>query len=86
MRPLGFEPAIPISKRPQNHALDRAATAVGLKFTHVTKYETGSEESNLIELATAVVEFRVNSRGFVSIGIKFHSFEHFLLGLRFEPG
>jgi len=26
MPPMGFEPAIPASERPQNHALDRAAT------------------------------------------------------------
>jgi hypothetical protein len=25
----GFEPAIPASKRPQTHALDRAATGIG---------------------------------------------------------
>jgi hypothetical protein len=24
-----FEPAIPVSERPQTHALDRAATAIG---------------------------------------------------------
>jgi hypothetical protein len=27
--PAGFEPAIPASERPQTHALDRAATAIG---------------------------------------------------------
>ena len=27
--PAGFEPAIPLSERPQNHALDRAATGIG---------------------------------------------------------
>jgi hypothetical protein len=30
MTPVGFEPAIPVSERPQTHALDRAATAIGL--------------------------------------------------------
>jgi len=29
MPPAGFEPAIPASKRPQTHALDRAATGTG---------------------------------------------------------
>ena len=29
MSPAGFEPAIPASERPQTHALDRAATAIG---------------------------------------------------------
>jgi hypothetical protein len=27
--PVGFEHAIPVSKRPQTHALDRAATGIG---------------------------------------------------------
>jgi hypothetical protein len=27
--PVGFEPAIPASERPQTHALDRAATGIG---------------------------------------------------------
>jgi hypothetical protein len=27
--PVGFEPAIPASMRPQNHTLDRAATGIG---------------------------------------------------------
>jgi hypothetical protein len=30
MHPMGFEPAILSSERPQSHALDRAATGVGL--------------------------------------------------------
>jgi hypothetical protein len=29
MPTVGFEPAIPVSERPQNDALDRAATAIG---------------------------------------------------------
>jgi hypothetical protein len=29
--PTGFEPAIPASERPQTHALDRAATAIGCR-------------------------------------------------------
>ena len=29
MLPAGFEPAIPARKRPQTHALDRAATGIG---------------------------------------------------------
>ena len=29
MPPARFEPAIPISERPQTHALDRAAAGVG---------------------------------------------------------
>jgi len=30
MSPAGFEPAIPASKRPQTHALDRAATGLDI--------------------------------------------------------
>ena len=29
MPPMEFEPAIPARERPQTHALDRAATAIG---------------------------------------------------------
>jgi hypothetical protein len=29
MPPVGFEPAIPVSKRPKTHALDRMDTAIG---------------------------------------------------------
>jgi hypothetical protein len=29
MPPVGFEPTIPASDRPQNHALDRTATGIG---------------------------------------------------------
>jgi len=28
----GFEPAIPASKRSQTHALDRAATGIGMRY------------------------------------------------------
>jgi hypothetical protein len=34
MPPAGFEPAIPASERPQTHALDRAATVIGLIKEH----------------------------------------------------
>ena len=30
MPPVGFEPAIAASERPQTHAVDRVATAIGL--------------------------------------------------------
>jgi hypothetical protein len=30
MSSVGFEPAIPASERPQTHALDRAATGIGI--------------------------------------------------------
>jgi hypothetical protein len=61
MPPAVFEPAIPANQWPQTHAYERVATGIGLKFTHVTKYKIGSENSNLIELATEIGEFRVNN-------------------------
>ena len=37
----GFEPAIPAGERPQNHALDRAATGVGyIKFNRTKSCTT----------------------------------------------
>jgi hypothetical protein len=33
MAPAGFESTIPASKRPQTHALDRAATGIGTNLT-----------------------------------------------------
>jgi hypothetical protein len=36
--PAGFKPAVPESKRPQTHALNRAATGIGiLKYTSKSK-------------------------------------------------
>jgi hypothetical protein len=35
MPPVGFEPAIPASARPQTHALDRAATGTGFHITEL---------------------------------------------------
>jgi hypothetical protein len=32
MPPVGFEPAIPVSERPQTHALDRTATGIYLSI------------------------------------------------------
>jgi hypothetical protein len=32
MPPVGFEPTIPASVRPQTHALECAATGIGMKF------------------------------------------------------
>ena len=40
MPPLGFKPMIPGSQRPQNHALDRAATEIGCKDKWVSKLWT----------------------------------------------
>jgi hypothetical protein len=35
--PAGFEPTIPVSERPQTHALDRTATGIGLKEGYLVK-------------------------------------------------
>ena len=35
----GFEPAIPASERPQTHALDRAATGIGIFQFSIQKYK-----------------------------------------------
>ena len=34
MRPAGFEPTVPASKRPQTHALGREATGIGKEETY----------------------------------------------------
>jgi hypothetical protein len=36
MPPAGFEPAIPASKRPQTHTLDRATTGIGASFNSLS--------------------------------------------------
>jgi len=55
MPPAGFEPAIPSSERPHTHALDRAATGIGLStdiiaqtsiLTITTKYAKIRERRN----------------------------------------
>ena len=38
MPPVGFEPAILASKRPQTHTIDREATGIGLHNIHAHKY------------------------------------------------
>jgi hypothetical protein len=41
MLPVGLEPTIPVSERPQTHALDRAATGIdtALISVHYTVYQ-----------------------------------------------
>ena len=41
MPPVGFEPAIPTSEKPQSHALDRAATWTGSINVNKTRIRTG---------------------------------------------
>jgi hypothetical protein len=38
MPPAGFEPATPATERPQTHALDRAATGIGLNTIRDKKH------------------------------------------------
>jgi hypothetical protein len=38
MPPVGFEPTIPVSERPQTHALERVATGIGKHFYAIIKY------------------------------------------------
>jgi hypothetical protein len=43
MPPVGFEPAIPASERPQTHALDPAATGIDSSYNtnvNITKKKT----------------------------------------------
>jgi hypothetical protein len=40
MPPAGFEPAIPASEPPQTHALDRAATGIGVTGNAEILYRT----------------------------------------------
>jgi hypothetical protein len=45
MPPAGFEPAIPASERPQTHALDVAATGIGVNAITVQAWR-GPEDSS----------------------------------------
>jgi hypothetical protein len=42
--PVGFEPAIPASKRPDTHALDRAATGIGIQWYSPTQNVQGIKQ------------------------------------------
>jgi hypothetical protein len=39
-----FETAIPASEQPQTHALDRAATGIGIRFLWLLSFSETSEE------------------------------------------
>jgi len=39
LKPDSFEPTIPGSERPQTHALNRAATEIGSKYSYITKHK-----------------------------------------------
>jgi hypothetical protein len=46
MPPAGFEPTVPASERPQIHALDRAATGIGL-FVRNTDIKDNTWENSV---------------------------------------
>jgi hypothetical protein len=56
MPPAVFEPAIPASKRPQNHALEHAATGIGWEY-NVPKYEFRLTElqNTIIVIITIII-------------------------------
>jgi hypothetical protein len=56
MPSVGFEPAIPATKRPQTYALDRAATGIGSFQNTVIQFST-----NFAELCQSVRHYP-NSR------------------------
>jgi hypothetical protein len=45
MPPVGFEPTIPVSERPQTHVLDRAATGIGHVVAYIYEY-VNSDDAN----------------------------------------
>jgi len=47
MPPLGFEPTISAGERPQNYALDRAATGTGTKFCWGGKFKEDQTEGEM---------------------------------------
>jgi len=53
MTPAEFEPAIPASQRPQNHALDRAATGVG--HLHMYRYYKLKSHKQSVTLLSHVI-------------------------------
>jgi hypothetical protein len=44
MSPVGFEPTIPASERPQTHALDRAANGIGFSYKYLAITELSVEK------------------------------------------
>ena len=46
MTPVGFEPTISADERPQNYALDRAATGTVPLWDNIKKYGTAQQATN----------------------------------------
>jgi len=51
MPPAGFEPTIPTSERPQTHALDLAASGIGIGYS-LLQLNTNCMEKSLFEKET----------------------------------
>ena len=49
MLPAGFEPAFPASQRPQTHALDRAATGIGMEEPYTDKLKNTAKQKRISE-------------------------------------
>ena len=62
--PGGFEPTIPISERPQTHALDRTATGIGwirspdrpARSESLTDYAIPAQEVELLSFLISVLD------------------------------
>jgi len=57
MPPLGFEPIIPASERPQTHTLDRAASGIG--FRRHSGHEITSHEGKYSNMYPKIVQVLV---------------------------
>jgi hypothetical protein len=57
MSPAGFEPAIPATKRQQNHALDRAATGSGSILNTINNLHTSYMllSSSVLQVTTPTI-------------------------------
>ena len=64
MPPVGFEPTIPASDRPQTHALDRAATGVGRYNTITLQYHPAYMQSK--QKSDYIINFTGTAYGSVS--------------------
>ena len=66
MPPVGFEPTISAGERPQNYALDRAATGTGIlskyhiKCRHIYKYREVAQHKKIALLLLALKALESN--------------------------
>jgi hypothetical protein len=62
MTPVGFEPEIPASERPQTHALERAATGIGQLITLGWSNQGGGVECGMHKKRNAYRAFDGKTR------------------------